>query len=94
MISETNIFLTLLIANAFAFALFSYDKKAAILRYYRIKNKLLIIIGYLGPIGALLSTKTLRHKTKKFKKYLKKYAYVALVQVGFLTIVFIYNYFF
>ena len=94
MINAQNIFFILLIVNALSFALFSYDKKAAVFRYYRIKNKMLIFIGFAGPLGALLSIKALRHKTKKFKKYIKKYFFIGSIEILLLILLSLINYWF
>ena len=56
----------LLAINLFSFIVYTYDKKQAINRKYRVSEKYLLIIVVLGGMfGAILSMIINRHKIKK-----------------------------
>ncbi|MCL1811447.1 MAG: DUF1294 domain-containing protein [Methanomassiliicoccaceae archaeon] len=56
-----------LVLNAVSLLLYYLDKKKAQKGRYRISEATLIIIGFLGPFGALAGMKIFRHKTQKTK---------------------------
>lgn len=58
----------LLIVNSAAFLLCFLDKRAAILKRWRIKERTLLIFAAAGgAVGLYLSMSIFRHKTKHFK---------------------------
>jgi len=56
-----------LILNSISFFMFGFDKQRAVKNEYRIRESTLIILGLLGPFGALAGMKVFRHKTRKIK---------------------------
>lgn len=81
--------LLILIINIFTFAVYAWDKYAAIRGMYRVSEKnLLSLAFFFGAAGALLSMKIFRHKTQKP-------VFVLLVPIVFvfqLVIVLVYMY--
>ena len=81
--------LLILIINIFTFAVYAWDKYAAIRGLYRVSEKnLLSLAFFFGAAGALLSMKIFRHKTQKP-------VFVLLVPIVFvfqLVIVLVYMY--
>ncbi len=62
------LFIYLLIINILGFLLMGIDKKRAIDKKWRIPEKTLLIIGFIGgAFGTLLGMKAFRHKTKHKK---------------------------
>ena len=58
--------LLILIINIFTFAVYAWDKYAAIRGLYRVSEKnLLSLAFFFGAAGALLSMKIFHHKTQK-----------------------------
>lgn len=52
--------------NIWTFFLIGIDKRRAINKRYRIKEKTLLFSGMFGPLGALLGMYTFHHKTRKW----------------------------
>lgn len=81
--------LLILIINIFTFAVYAWDKYAAIRGMYRVSEKnLLSLAFFFGAAGALLSMKIFHHKTQKP-------VFVLLVPIVFvfqLVIVLVYMY--
>ena len=60
----------LLVMNIVAFALYFIDKEKAKRNKWRIKEAVLLGVGFFGgAIGALSAMKTFRHKTKHYYFY-------------------------
>lgn len=53
--------------NFVAFAVYGWDKRKAIRHEYRISEKMLLLFGLVGPVGALLGMMMFHHKTQKLK---------------------------
>ena len=69
------------IINTTGFFLIGYDKKMAITHQYRISEKTLLLIIFLGGIvGSGLAMLFFRHKTSK-TSYLLKFFGIILVQI-------------
>lgn len=61
----------LLTINVFSFILFSIDKRKAKNSKWRISEKLLLFVSFLGgSTGSLIAVVTLKHKLSKRKFYL------------------------
>ena len=72
----------LLIVNFLAYLLYGIDKRRSIKQQYRISEKALLLIAFLGGgIGAWLGMKHYRHKTKHLK-------FTILVPLSIVTTVF------
>jgi len=62
-----NIFLlSYMLCNIWTFLLIGSDKRRAINKRYRIKEKTLLLSGVFGPFGALIGMYTFHHKTRKW----------------------------
>lgn len=64
------LFFYLITINLISFALYAYDKKCAVNSTWRVSEKTLLLVGFLGgSLGAYLGMHLLRHKTrhKKFQ---------------------------
>jgi uncharacterized membrane protein YsdA (DUF1294 family) len=59
------LFLIYILLNAGSFALYGIDKSRAKNSKSRVSEKNLLIVSFLGPIGALLGMEYFRHKTQK-----------------------------
>ena len=65
---DNSILIFLLIMNVLAFAMYGLDKYYAKADKWRISEKNLLLVAYLGgSIGAYAGMKTFRHKTKHAK---------------------------
>ncbi len=54
--------------NMLSFLLYGFDKLLAKKKKFRISEKLLFLISFMGgPYGAILGSNIFKHKTKKFK---------------------------
>lgn len=72
----------LLIVNFLAYLLYGIDKRRSIKQQYRISEKTLLLIAFLGGgVGAWLGMKHYRHKTKHLK-------FTILVPLSIVTTVF------
>ena len=70
-----------LIINIIGFVLITYDKKMAIAHQYRISEKTLLLIVFLGGIiGSGLAMLFFGHKTSK-TSYLFKFFGIVLIQI-------------
>ena len=59
------LFFIYILLNAGSFALYGIDKSKAKNGRSRISEKNLLIVSFLGPIGAFLGMEYFRHKTQK-----------------------------
>jgi|WetSurMetagenome_2_1015567.scaffolds.fasta_scaffold00799_23 uncharacterized membrane protein YsdA (DUF1294 family) len=53
--------------NLLVFAVFTYDKLGAKMRWGRISENVLLLIAAIGPVGALTAMTVFRHKTRHVK---------------------------
>ena len=56
---------TVLLANLWAFAVFGFDKSQARAHGSRVPERLLLLFGLTGGLGAWMGQHILRHKTRK-----------------------------
>lgn len=59
------LFLIYILLNAGSFALYGIDKSRAKNSRSRVSEQNLLVVSFLGPIGALLGMEYFRHKTQK-----------------------------
>lgn len=80
------IIICVVILNLNAFAFYGIDKRKAIKNIWRIPEKTLHLVGFLGGIGALLGMQLFRHKTKhmSFMILVPIYALLNGVFIGYL----------
>ncbi|WP_394758132.1 DUF1294 domain-containing protein [Flavobacterium sp.] len=82
-----------LIINSIGFILIGYDKKMAVANQYRISEKTLLLIVFLGGIiGSGLAMLFFRHKTSKMS-YLWKFFGIIVFQVLFFILILNYKVF-
>ena len=73
------IFVYLVIMNIVAFIMYGVDKRKAIKGAYRISEKSLLLVAFLGgAVGAFLGMQIFRHKTKHIR-------FVVLVPVAIIA---------
>lgn len=69
----------LLVMSLIAFITYGVDKKKAQMGAYRIKEAVLLGLGFFGgSVGALLGMQIFRHKTKHFYFYIVNFLGLAL----------------
>ncbi|WP_026878882.1 DUF1294 domain-containing protein [Ignatzschineria larvae DSM 13226] len=72
----------LIIINCLAYLLYGIDKRRSIKQQYRISEKMLLLVAFLGGgVGAWLGMKHYRHKTKHLK-------FTILVPLSIVTTIF------
>lgn len=74
--------------NCIGFVIMGYDKQRAIKHEWRIKEKTIFVIGFLGGcIGILLGINIFRHKTKH-KKFVYGIPFILFIQLLIIVIIF------
>lgn len=61
------IFIILLLVNSISCTAFGIDKRKAIKNQWRISEKTLLLLSFVGSFGAFLGMKAFHHKTNKLK---------------------------
>lgn len=75
------------IMNVLAFILFAMDKYKAKKRKYRISEKILLTLLFLGSVGGYLAMLIYRHKTRKW--YFHTIAIIGLIIFSYVVKLFV-----
>ena len=78
------IFYTIVIINIVAAALFIYDKEASTSKNWRVRNWIMKLFVFLGPLGVHVVVLFSRHKARKFKRIFELSRYIAGMQLLFI----------